>query len=69
MRIKLSEPSIVAMGPCTETAGWGVYQFPDLWKLPDGRILYSFHLPPSPRGNSFITLLPPLSLLISSPLR
>lgn len=43
MRITLSEPKIVAMGPCSETAGWGVYQFPDLWKLPDGRLLYSFH--------------------------
>lgn len=43
MRITLSEPTVVAMGPCSETAGWGVYQFPYLWKLPDGRILYTFH--------------------------
>ena len=43
MEIILSEPTIVAMGPCSETTGWGVYQFPYLWKLPDGRILYTFH--------------------------
>ena len=43
MRITLSEPTVVAMGPCSETAGWGAYQFPYLWKLPDGRILYTFH--------------------------
>ena len=43
MRIKLSEPVIVSQGPNAETAGWGAYQFPDLWQMPDGRLLYSFH--------------------------
>lgn len=43
MRIKLSDPVIVSQGPNAETAGWGAYQFPDLWKMPDGRLLYSFH--------------------------
>ena len=43
MRIKLSEPVIVAQGPDSNTAGWGAYQFPNLWKMPDGRLLYSFH--------------------------
>lgn len=43
MRIKLSEPVIVARGPDSNTAGWGAYQFPELWKMPDGRLLYSFH--------------------------
>ena len=43
MKIKISEPVIVAMGPDANTAGWGPYQFPYLWQLPDGRILYTFH--------------------------
>lgn len=43
MRIKLSEPVIVSMGPDATTAGWGAYQFPYLWKIPDGRLLYTFH--------------------------
>jgi len=43
MGIKLSEPVIVSRGPNAETAGWGAYQFPNLWQMPDGRLLYSFH--------------------------
>lgn len=43
MRIELSEPVIVAMGPDATTAGWGPYQFPYLWKAPDGRLLYTFN--------------------------
>ena len=43
MHIKLSDPVIVSRGPNAETAGWGAYQFPDLWQMPDGRLLYSFH--------------------------
>lgn len=43
MRIELSEPVIVAMGPNATTAGWGPYQFPYLWKAPDGRLLYTFN--------------------------
>lgn len=43
MRIKLSDPVIVSRGPNAETAGWGAYQFPNLWQMPDGRLLYTFH--------------------------
>lgn len=43
MKITLSEPTVVAMGPDSRTAGWGVYQFPELWQLTDGRLLYIFH--------------------------
>ena len=42
MKITFSEPVVVAMGPDSRTAGWGVYQFPDLWRLTDGRLLYTF---------------------------
>lgn len=43
MRIVLSEPVVVAMGPDATTAGWGPYQFPYLWKTPEGRLLYTFN--------------------------
>lgn len=43
MRIELSEPVVVAMGPDATTAGWGPYQFPYLYKAPDGRLLYTFN--------------------------
>ena len=41
MRIILSEPIVVAMGPESATTGWGPYQFPELVKLKDGRF-YDF---------------------------
>lgn len=31
------------MGPDSNTAGWGPYQFPDLHKTADGRLLYTFN--------------------------
>lgn len=43
MRIELSEPIVVSMGPDATTAGWGPYQFPYLYQAPDGRILYTFN--------------------------
>lgn len=43
MRIELSDPVIVSQGPNAETAGWGAYQFPNLWRMPDGRLLYTFN--------------------------
>ena len=43
MRIILSEPIVVAMGPESATTGWGPYQFPELVKLKDGRLLYNFN--------------------------
>ena len=43
MKVQLSDPVIVAMGPDANTAGWGAYQFPYLWQLPEGELLYTFH--------------------------
>lgn len=42
MKVTLSEPIVVAMGPDSRTAPWGPYQFPTLWKLEDGRLVYTF---------------------------
>ena len=43
MRITLSEPVLVAMGPESATTGWGPYQFPELSRLKDGRLLCNFN--------------------------
>lgn len=42
MRLIFSEPVIIDRGPTYEEAGWGPYQFPHLYRLDDGRILYAF---------------------------
>jgi len=42
MKLRLSDPVIISRGPTYEEAGWGAYQFPDLFRLPDGRILCAF---------------------------
>jgi len=42
MKIKISEPVVIARGPSYEECGWGPYQFPDLFQLPDGRIMCAF---------------------------
>lgn len=42
MEIIFSEPVIIDQGPTYEEAGWGPYQFPHLYRLDDGRILYAF---------------------------
>ena len=39
MKLQISEPVIISMGPDSRTAGWGPYQFPDLFFLPDGRLM------------------------------
>ena len=44
MHIKLSEPVVIAMGPETEKTGWGPYQFPELIKTKDGRLLCNFNV-------------------------
>jgi hypothetical protein len=41
--IELSQPVTVAMAP-PDVRRWGPYQFPGLSRLPDGRILVSFHV-------------------------
>lgn len=42
MKLRFSEPVVVAMGPDSRTAGWGVYQFPSIQLMDDGRLVYTF---------------------------
>lgn len=42
MRLKLSAPVVVAAGPESAMTGWGVYQFPDIERLTDGRLMIAF---------------------------
>lgn len=42
MRLKLSDPVVVSMGPESAKTGWGVYQFPDIERLADGRLMIAF---------------------------
>lgn len=42
MKLRLSEPVIVAMGPDSRIEGWGGYQFPELCRLDDGRLVCTF---------------------------
>jgi len=46
MAVKLSfgEPVLVAMGPSWKEAGWGTHQFPNIKRLPDGRIALNYHI-------------------------
>ena len=44
IRLSFGEPHIVAQGPTYEKAGWGTHQFPEIRKLPDGRIAVSYHI-------------------------
>ena len=39
MKLKISEPTMIAMGPDSRKAGWGPYQFPDLLVLDDGKLI------------------------------
>lgn len=43
MKLIFSEPVVVAAGPDSREAGWGPYQFPALYRLADGRIVYTFN--------------------------
>ncbi len=43
MKIKVSDPILVAKGPAYKEVGWGPYQFPSVGVLPDGRITLNFH--------------------------
>ena len=42
MKIRLSEPVVVAMGPISAQSKWGPYQFPAIYRLEDGRLIYTF---------------------------
>lgn len=42
MKLKISEPVVVARGPESAITGWGVYQFPDMERLADGRLMIAF---------------------------
>lgn len=42
MKLKISEPVVVDRGPDSAVTGWGVYQFPDLERLTDGRLMIAF---------------------------
>ena len=43
MRLNISEPILISMGPDSRKAGWGPYQFPEMKLLPDGRLLVLFN--------------------------
>ena len=42
MKLKISDPIIVSRGPDSRTAGWGVFQFPDLVRLDENTILCKY---------------------------
>ncbi|MBQ4106250.1 MAG: exo-alpha-sialidase [Lentisphaeria bacterium] len=44
IRLSFGEPRIVAQGPTYEQAGWGTHQFPEIRRLPDGRLAVSYHI-------------------------
>lgn len=43
MKLRISDPVVVAMGPDSRTSDWGAYQFPWISRLADGRLLYGFN--------------------------
>ena len=43
MKLRISDPVLISMGPDSRTAGWGPYQFPDLLVLDDGRLFCAFN--------------------------
>lgn len=42
MKLIISDPVVVARGPESAETGWGVYQFPDIERLTDGRLMIAF---------------------------
>ena len=42
MKLRISDPVVVAAGPESAITGWGVYQFPDVERLCDGRLMIAF---------------------------
>ncbi len=43
MKLNISDPILISMGPDSRKAGWGPYQFPEMKLLPDGRLLVLFN--------------------------
>ena len=43
MKLSISDPVLVAMGPDSRTATWGGYQFPDIEMLDDGKLMVTFN--------------------------
>ena len=46
VRITMSDPVVVGRGPKTVESAWGPYQFPMLYKMNDGRLLYTYETSP-----------------------
>ena len=44
MKVKISDPVIVAMGPSYEEVGWGPWQFPSAGFSDDGRVMVGVHV-------------------------
>ena len=42
MKLRISDPIVVSMGPESEKTPWGAYQFPDIERLADGRLMIAF---------------------------
>ena len=42
MKLRISDPIVVAAGPESATTGWGFYQFPDIERLSDGRLMIAY---------------------------
>ena len=42
MKLVISDPVVVVAGPESATTDWGVYQFPDIERLSDGRLMIAF---------------------------
>jgi len=44
VKLTLGDPVLVSMGPSLEEAGWGSHQFPEICRLPDGRIVVNYSI-------------------------
>lgn len=43
VKLKIDDPIIAIMGP-ESTVGWGPFQFPEIRKIPDGKLVMRYHL-------------------------
>ena len=44
MKLRFSDPVVVSRGPDARFAGWGGHQFPNICKLDDGKLVYTFNI-------------------------
>lgn len=44
MKLRISDPVVVAVGPDSRTAPWGEYQFPSIEQADDGALYYGFSI-------------------------